>query len=196
MADATLIEHPEYERIAAAAARLFESSVGIRVRTTVFRAANPEYSELPELISGLASKVKGSRWTSPHAMRLLHASDSPEHAIAEALATYRRFGLPLPRNLHIVVRAILCDVDRVLDLRDGSVRQALRVSEDRMLRTNWKSENHAGKEAISQAVGRALAAAGFRGLLASSSAAPGATNTAVFVDGLGAKDRIVVEGTK
>lgn len=195
MADAALDEHPEYERIAAAAVRLFERRLGTHVRATVFRAAHPEYSELPNLISGVGSKVKGSRWNPPRAMRVLHTSDSPENAISEALATYRHFGLSLPRNLHIVVRAIRCEVHRVLDLREGHVRRTLRVSEERMLGARGESENHAGAEAVSQAVGRALAAAGFRGLLARSTAAPGATNTVVFVDGLGARDRITLEDT-
>ena len=185
--------NPEYERIAAAATRLFEAGVGIRFQDTVFRAVHHAYAKLPDLISGQGSLLKGSRWNTPGAMRVLHASDSPEHSISEALANYRRFGIPVPGDLHIVVRAIHIDIRNVLDLRDGSVRHALRVSEDRMLQANWEYENGMGEESIPQAVGRAVAAAGFCGLLAPSAAEAKATNAVVFVDCLGSRDTVTLE---
>lgn len=121
---------------------------------------------------------------------MLHAADSPEHAVGEALATYRAFGLPLPADLHLVVRAVHVDLRDVLDLRVGAVRRALRVSESRMLDVAWRAENAAGKEAVSQAVGRAAADAGFGGLVVRSAAVPGGLNVVVFVDRLGRSDRL------
>jgi len=188
--------HPEYERVLAAAVRLFKSRVGIRFRDTVYRAAHPKYAELPDLISGQGSKLAGSRWNPPGTLRVLHASDSPEHAISENLETYRRFGIPVPGDLNIVVRAIQVDVQQVLDLRDGSIRHALRVSENRMIAAKWMSENMLGSEAISQAVGRAAAAAGFRGLLAPSAAVAKTTNTVVFMDRIGSQDVVAVDDAK
>lgn len=190
MANADIVQHEEYSRIAAAAARLFQDGFAVRARTTVYRAARPEYSNLPELISGIGSKLDGSRWNPPGALRVLHASDAPEHAISEMLANYRRFSLPLPSGLHIVVRAIHCEISAMLDLRDGAVRHALRVSEDRMLGADWLRENRDGREAVSQAVGRAAADAGFAGVLAHSAAVTSATNTVVFVERLARGDRI------
>ena len=189
----TCNQNPEYERIAAATTRLFEAGAGVRFQGFVYRAAHQAYAKLPDLISGQGSMLNGSRWNAPGAMRVLHAADSPEHAISEALANYRRFGIPVPGDLHIVVRAIQIDVRNVLDLRDGSVRHALRVSEDRMLGANWEHENAIGEEAISQAVGRAVAAAGFCGMLAPSAAVARTTNTVVFVDQLGSKDQVTVK---
>ncbi|TVS04441.1 MAG: hypothetical protein EA423_07515 [Phycisphaerales bacterium] len=46
-------------------------------------------------------------------MRVLHASDSPEHAFSEALAAYRHFAIPLPLDLHIVVRAVRLDMQQL-----------------------------------------------------------------------------------
>ncbi|MFG0244194.1 MAG: RES family NAD+ phosphorylase [Phycisphaerales bacterium JB054] len=186
--------HSEYDRVAAAAQRLFDTGHGVRFRETVFRAARPECSELPDLISGNGSKLTGSRWNAPDTIRVLHASDSPESAVGEALATYRHFGVPVPSDLHLVVRGIDVDARQFLDLRHGEIRQAIRVSEDRLLATVWEEENAAGREAISQAVGRAASAAGFCGLIAPSAAVPDATNTAVFVDCLGSMGRIVLGG--
>jgi RES domain-containing protein len=177
--------HAEFDRIAAAAARLFAAGYGVRVCETVYRAAHPSYSDIPDLISGAGSMLRGSRWNPPGGLRVLHASDAPEHAIAETLANYRKFGLPLPEDLHLVVRASHCDVRGVLDLGDGAVRHALRVSEDRMLEADWQVENAGGREAVSQAVGRAAARAGFAGLLAPSAAVRGGLNIVVFMDRLG-----------
>lgn len=196
MAVPPLKPHPEYKRIAAAAVRLFQDGVGVRVQDTVFRAANPKYAELPHLISGRGSWLNGSRWNPPGAMAVLHAADSPEHAVSEALVVYRHFSIPLPRDLHIVVRAIRLDVRQILDLRVGSVRHALGVSSERMLGTDWQSENASGSESVSQAVGRAAADAGFRGLLAPSAAVPEAVNTVVFVDRMGSKDSITLEAAE
>ena len=188
--------HPEYERILAAAVRLFNSGVGVQYQGTVFRAANPRYAALPDLISGQGSKLSGSRWNPPGSLRVLHTSDSPESAISESLENYRHFGIPVPGDLHIVVRALHVDIEQVLDLCDGSIRHALRVSEDRMLAANWRSENARGNETISQAVGSAAAAAGFRGLLAPSAAVAKTTNTVVFVDAMGPRDAITAHDAK
>lgn len=175
--------------------RLFESGAVVRFDGTVFRATNPKYSELPDLISGKGAKLKGSRWNAPGQMRVLHASDSPESALTEALATYRRFAIPIPSDLHIVVRAIHVDARSFLDLREGEFRQSIRVSEERLLSIDWEQENAGGQESVSQAVGRAAAEAGFCGLITPSAAVPDATNTAVFVDCLGSKGRITLGGT-
>jgi len=174
--------------------RLFESGAGVKFDGTVFRATNPKYSELPDLISGKGAKLKGSRCNAPGQMRVLHASDSPESALTEALATYHRFAIPVPSDLHIVVRAIHVDARSLLDLREGEFRQSIRVSEERLLSIDWEQENAGGQESVSQAVGRAAAEAGFCGLITPSAAVKDATNTAVFVDRLGSKGRITLGG--
>lgn len=123
----------------------------------------------------------------PGLMRVLHTSDTPEHAVSEKLAHYRHYHLPLPSNLHLVIRTISIDVKQILDLREGEVRKALRVSEERMLAPDWENENHHGREAISQAVGRALCTAGFRGLLTRSAAVDPCLNTVVFMNALASR---------
>lgn len=183
--------HAEFDRLLAASQRLFRAGAMTKFRQFIYRAAYPEHSDLPAFISCEGSKLHGSRWNAPGTFRVLHAADTPENAVSEMLAAYRRYNLPLPTDLHMVIRSIRCEVDRMLDLRDGEIRSALRVSEERVL-GDWMAENNAGHEAVSQAVGRAAAAAGFRGLLAPSSAVPGSTNTVVFVDRLGSTDRLTI----
>lgn len=80
-----------------------------------------------------------------------------------------------------------------LDLCDGGVRVSLRVSEDRIVGADWEAENRAGREAVTQAVGRAAAEAGFEGLVVPSAADPGARNVVVFVDRLGRGSRMVLD---
>lgn len=184
--------HAEYERILAAAHRLFEAGAGVVFKGTVFRAAKPEYSKLPDLINGAGSKLNGSRWNAPGTLRVLHASESPESAVSESLANYRHFGVPVPSDLHIVVRAIHVEARSFLDLREGDIRHAIRVSEERLLSAGWEQENTEGREAVSQAVGRAAAEAGFSGLIAPSAAVPEATNAVVFVDCMGPKGSVTL----
>jgi RES domain-containing protein len=61
-------------------------------------------------------------------------------------------------------------VKRVLDLTDGRIRSALRVSERRMLDEPWREEQKAGREAMTQALGRVAFELGWEGLLAPSAA--------------------------
>jgi len=48
-----------------------------------------------------------------------------------------------------------------------------RAAESRLTGTDWQADNHHGSEALTQAIGRAAAVAGFEALLAHSAAVPG-----------------------
>lgn len=188
-----LQQHGEYERIFAAMRRIRRDGIGVAFHETVFRAASPKYADLPDLISGAGSKQNGSRWNPPGLMAVLHAAWTPEDAVSEAMATRRRYNLPDQASLPLMIRGIRCKLRGVLDLRDGDVRVSIRVSLERMLETDWEHENNQGAEALTQAIGRAAASAGFEGLLVPSVAASSGTNTVVFVERLGRRSRIVLD---
>jgi len=75
-------------------------------------------------------------------------------------------------------------LQKVLDLRDGNTRRRLKISEQRMLEADWRAETAAGREPLRQAIGRAVHAAGFEGLLVKSAADPKGTNLVVFLENL------------
>lgn len=137
--------------------------------------------------------MNGSRWNPPGLTAVLHASLSPETALAEYLAVVRRAGLSVQKAMPLVHRAVRCRLRSVLDLRDGGVRRAIKVSEDRLLGADWQREQAMQREAITQAVGRAAFAAGFEGLLTRSAADPAGENLVVFVAQPGVVERVVLD---
>ncbi len=189
---ATLIPDPASARIAAAAHRLFAMGRGAFLASAWYRAALPRYSTSSQLLSGWGTLIRGGRWCPPGFTLTLHLADTPENSVAEYLANHRRHGIPIPADLHLVIRAVQIEIACVLDLRDGGVRQALGVSRQRMLEARWEQENAAGHESISQAVGRAVAAAGFTAMVVPSAAVAGAANLVVFPERLRARDRAEV----
>ena len=110
--------------------------------------------------------------------------------MAESLANQRHYGLPaesaMPRTF-FAFEATLC---RVLDLTDGTIRRRLGVALRDLLRCDWRGDYAAGREAATQAVGRAAAGAGFAGLIVPSAAEAGVVNLAVYPPVFGVGDRL------
>lgn len=188
----TLIPDRLSTRIATAAQRLFAMERGTVLSSSWYRAALPRYSTSSQLLSGRGTLIRGGRWCPPGFMLTLHLADTPENSVAEYLANHRRHGIPIPADLHLVIRAVRIEIACALDVRDGGVRQALGVSRQRMLEARWEQENAAGHESISQAVGRAVAAAGFTAMVVPSAAVTRGANLVVFPELLGARDRVEV----
>ena len=69
-------------------------------------------------------------------------------------------------------------------LTDGSIRQRLQVSRERMVAEDWRRANEKGREALCQAIGRAAFDAGFEGILVPSAQDENGRNLIVFPDQL------------
>jgi hypothetical protein len=84
----------------------------------------------------------------------------------------------------------------MLDLTAPATRRAMGVTLAELGAEDWRKLQAAGRESFTQAIGRAVAAAGGSGLLSRSSAVPRGVNVAVF-PGVCAADLLeVVEGAK
>jgi hypothetical protein len=92
--------------------------------------------------------------------------------------------------------AIEARLTRVLDLTNPDTRRALDLTLTELAAEDWRKLLAAGKESLTQAFGRAVAAAAGSGLLARSAAVRRGVNVVIF-PGVCAADHVeVVEGKK
>jgi RES domain-containing protein len=180
-----LRSHPEFSELLDRAQRLIGR--GAPWSGHAYRTVGPKYSKAAEIISGVGAARAGGRWNPLGAIPAVYASLSPETATAEAFAHNRHYAIPLFEALPRVMVALDVRLVRVLDLTDPGLRRSLRISVARLLAVDWRAEQNAGREAVTQAIGRAAFEAGFQGLLVRSHAAKMGVNIVVFpsaLDGL------------
>jgi RES domain-containing protein len=146
----------------------------------VYRSASPRYANKGDLLSGVGSKSAGARWNPPKSFPTVYASLDPHTALDEVLAHFRYYKVPIEVAMPRVTVSVRVRLGTVLDLTDGKTRSALRISERRMLDEPWREEQKAGREALTQAVGRLAHELGWEGLLVQSAARRGGTNLIVF----------------
>jgi RES domain-containing protein len=156
---------------------------------TLFRSATPAYATESDFKTGEGSRLYGGRWN-PVGIAVIYASLSPETAMAETLAHCRYYGFPPQSAMPRTFVALHVQLSAVIDLTAGAVRQRLRVSEQRMLEADWRSEMAAGREPITQRLGRAGHAAGLEGLLVRSAADRRGMNLLVFLDNIRVSSRV------
>jgi RES domain-containing protein len=109
---------------------------------------------------------------------------TPEVAMAETLAHNRYYGIAIEEAMPRTFVAIEATLQVVLDLRDGSIRQRLRVAEERILSVDWRKEVRAGREPITQLIGRAAHETDWQGLIVPSAADPSGHNLLIIPDRL------------
>lgn len=178
-----LTPHPDYAKILARL-RALGRSRDVALEADVYRFINPRYAKAVDIISGEGALHAAGRWNARGMGRLSYTAMSPETALAEALSTVHYFGLPMAQALPRVLVALRLKVRHVLDLREGKVRSALRLSEQAMRALDWRAENQRGTEALTQAWGQAFAAAHFEAVIVPSAPQAHGVNVLVFPDNL------------
>jgi len=151
---------------------------------TLFRFINPRYSKALDIVNGSGALHADGRWNLKGAARLSYTATTPETALVEALAHVNYYHLPLAEALPRVLVALKFKAARVLDLRNGRVRRALRLSGETMRKLDWRAENQRGAEAVTQAWGSVFAGAGLEAIIVPSAAKSGGTNVLVFPENL------------
>ena len=152
----------------------------VRFEGDLFRFINPKYSKPSDVLSGSGAQYASGRWNVAGIFNLSYTALAPETALAEALAHARYFGLPITKALPKVLVSVRLRATRVLDLRDGSVRKTLRLSENTMRNLDWRAENQQGRQALTQAWGLQFSKAGFEAVLVPSAADSHGSNALVF----------------
>lgn len=170
--------HAESDRLARAIARCVDQATGFR--GVLYRSAAPQYANKDDLLTGAGSRVAGARWNPPTSFRTVYASCDPETALAEVLAHFRHYGLPVQKAMPRVIVSIDAKLAKLLDLTDGRIRRVLGVAEKRLLTEPWRELQKRGREALTQAIGRLAYNSDFDGLMAPSAAQKGGTNIIIF----------------
>ena len=178
---------PSFEQVVARLSAI----QALRLSTTVYRSATPEYAKEGDLLTGEGSRLHGSRWN-PSGVAAIYASLSPETAMEESLAHYRFYSIPIRTAMPRMFVAIKVQLTSVLDLTVGVNRRRLQIAESRLLQSDWRSEMALGKEALPQLVGRAAKEAGFEAILVRSAADKKGINLIVFPDNLHKTNTLVV----
>jgi RES domain-containing protein len=172
------LPHPESDRLRHALEHCALRAV--RYSGVVYRSASPRYANKDDLLTGVGSKTAGARWNPPKSFPTVYSSLDPHTALDEVLAHFRYYKIPVESAMPRVTVSVRVRLGRVLDLANGKTRSALRVSERRMLDEPWREEQKAGREALTQALGRLAYELGWEGLLVPSAARKEGMNLIVF----------------
>lgn len=173
--------HPDSERMYAAMTRC--QRLACNWSGTVYRTAGIEFATQQELLSGAGSESHGGRWNPP-GVRAVYGCLDPVNSFNEALAHATYFGIPVEECLPVATAAARVMLNRVLDLRDLRIRRELGVTLKQLLEEDWRKEQDHGREAVTQAIGRAAFQLKLEGLLVPSRARSTATNIVVFPQNL------------
>jgi RES domain-containing protein len=148
-----------------------------------YRSASPGYATSGDLVTGEGSRRNGGRYTTRGRVRGVYGTLRAEDALAEALASFRKRGIADADALPRVTAAIAIDGRLTLDLRDPAVLGALDLSLNDLVK-EWEEEQTAGREAFTQALGRACFEAGIDCLLVPSARLTGQSNLVAFPEAL------------
>jgi RES domain-containing protein len=172
------MQHPDSDRLRQAIERY--ASRAVRWSGVVYRSASPRYANKDDLLTGVGSKTAGARWNPPKSFPTVYSSLDPHTALDEVLAHFRYYGIPIESAMPRVTVSVRVRLARVLDLTNGKTRSALRVSERRILDEPWREEQKAGREALTQALGRIGQELGWEAFLVPSAARRGGVNLIIF----------------
>lgn len=188
----TVEPHLEFDRLVRGMLRC--ASLAGPWRGVAYRAVSPRYADSGDLLSGRGSQLHGGRWNAPGTFPAIYGSLTPETAMAEVLSSFRAFNVPIYRALPRTFLALDVQLQRVLDLTKGFVRRHLRVSRRRMVEEEWRRLQNRGREALTQAIGRAAHNAGLEALRVPCAAVTDGSNVVIFPANLAAASRLALFG--
>jgi RES domain-containing protein len=122
--------------------------------------------------------MHGARWTPKKGFPTVYLCDSVETALQEFLARGRRMNIPDYKLLPMLMAWVEVDIRNLLDLTEPNVSAIVNgflASE----KIHWRAIQDR-REAISQAIGRAVNEICFSGLIAPSQAVPGKKTIVIF----------------
>ena len=154
--------HPQFKEFLAALKRLTPPITSFD--GTLFRASDPLYANARDLITGHGSRRYGGRWNGP-GIATVYLAQSVEGAIAESLGLAGSYGFDPAKRLPLTLVAIDARLNAVFDFTHARVRKSVGITLTAMNACEWRMDNAAGEEALTQALGRAAYELGVEGVL-------------------------------
>lgn len=166
--------HPIFDEIKETIQKL--SKAGKPFSGVCYRCTEPKFAN--QIVSGLGSQLHGARWTPKNSFPTVYLCDSVEAALQEYLARGRRMNLPDYKSLPMVMAWVKVKVENLLDTSDPEIAPIINklLARDKI---HWRAIQDR-REAVSQAIGRAIEEICFSGLIAPSQAMTGGGNIVVF----------------
>jgi RES domain-containing protein len=158
---------------------------------TVYRNSAVPFANENDLLTGNGSFNYGGRWN-PRSIATVYCSLTPEAAMAEALSHFRYYGWDIADAMPRLFVAIDVSFEKILDLTEGSIRQRLSVSMQRIIADDWRKLQHSGVASLTQMIGKAASLAGLEGLLVPCCSDPTKKNLVWFPRNLSAKSKIAI----
>jgi RES domain-containing protein len=143
----------------------------------LFRFQTVDYPLAKDILSGKGASWRGGRWNPP-GYATVYGSTTDTAALEECKANDRYYGI-VTKGPRLLV-AIQANLSRVLDLTNAGLRRTLDLTLTELAAEDWRKLLAAGKESLTQAIGRAVAETGGSGLLVRSSAVHRGVNAAIF----------------
>ena len=166
--------HPHFDEIKQAVQKL--SKKGEPFSGVCYRCTEPRFAG--QIISGLGSQLHGARWTPKNSFPTVYLCETVEAALQEYLARARRMRLPDHRSLPTVMAWVKIKAANLLDTTDAEIAAVINpfLATDKI---HWRAIQDR-REAVSQAIGRAIHEVCFSGLIAPSQASPGSRIIVIF----------------
>ncbi len=180
--------YPKYDRLRDVLSDLCTNEVR-PCCVRLYRFASLDYAHNKTFLSGEGALFCDTRFGLKGRYRILYGSTSPELAMQEVLAAYKYFGIQCP-SMHHIIRSFECDLTYTLDLASPHICALLGVSVNKIKTSDWRKAISAGREALTQAIGRDAFQCGLEALLAPSVHADKDFNVVIFPDNLNRQDSV------
>ena len=182
--------HPDFDEIKQALQRLARK--GRSFSAVCYRCTQPQFAE--QIVSGLGSQLHGARWTPKNSFPTVYLCETAEAALQEYLARARRMKLPDHKSLPMVMAWVKVKAANLLDTTDAEIETVINplLATDKI---HWRAIQNR-REAVSQAIGRAIKEVCFSGLIAPSQALPGSKNIIIFPQKLTASESLSAPALK
>ena len=182
--------HSNFDAIKQAIQKL--SKKGRAFSAVCYRCTEPQFAN--QIVSGLGSQLHGARWTPKNSFPSVYLCEAVETALQEYLARGRRMRLPDHKSLPMVMAWIKVKTANLLDTTDDEVAAVVSplLATDKI---HWRAIQDR-REAVSQAIGRAIQEVCFLGLIAPSQASPGSRNIIIFPKKLKAPEMLSASSLK